>query len=109
MRRKNLPILAALIFLPILSIACESKMLTAYNARRAVNDAGAEVLALHSAGGVSNDGLRITRDAIFAAEPALDELDRAAIANDDFRWPFVLWETYRRTDEALRAAAKAKQ
>jgi len=92
----------------ILAVGCQSRLETAHATRATVNAALAESLNLHAAGVIDDSELRLIRDAGRAAEPVLDELDRAAISNNRFNWIIVLNEARLQVDRVLRAAIEAR-
>lgn len=104
LRRSTLIVCACALFLA----GCGNKLQTAYAVRSTVNAALEESIKLHDAGVIDDQELAVVGRLGREAEPILDELDRAALADDAFRWQVVLDAARKHVDEILRWLARIR-
>jgi hypothetical protein len=101
-------VVAFALFLVACSGGCESKLQTAYTVRTTFNAALEEGLKLHKAGKISDDALLASEPFVKAVPPLLDELDRAAVEGNAFRWQVVYGQASDSLDRLLRWLASVR-
>lgn len=115
MNRKPFPAWAVallLLLVPLGGCGGYSRLEKAYATRTLFNEGLRELVALKpvSKGGlVPDQQFKIAVAAANLAEPSLDELDRAALSNDPFKWQTALNQSQTRIGDFLKAMSAVRQ